>query len=142
MKHAKELELLRDHLAKHHLKVTKQREVILDAFLRNEHVTAEQLYRMLGRHKPHIGLATIYRTLNLLCESGIAQERHFGSQTHYDNVVHKRHHDHMICTQCGAIIEFENCDIERLQDQVAARHGFTISTHKLELYGLCSQCKN
>ena len=56
MKHAKELGLLRDHLAKHHLKVTKQREVILDVFLRNEHITAEQLYRMLGRHKPHIGL--------------------------------------------------------------------------------------
>jgi Fur family ferric uptake transcriptional regulator len=142
MKHAKEWARLRDHLAKHGLKVTKQREVILDAFLGMEHVTAEQLYRMLGRHRPHIGLATIYRTLNLLCDSGIAQERHFGSQTHYDNVVNKRHHDHMICTQCGTITEFENCDIERLQEQVAAKHGFTITTHKLELYGLCRHCRH
>jgi len=141
MKHAKELAKLQDHLATHHLKVTKQREIILSAFLENDHVTAEQLYRALGRHKPHIGLATIYRTLNLLCESGIAQERHFGSQTHYDNVVNKRHHDHMICTKCGVIIEFENCAIEQLQGQVAARHGFTITTHKLELYGLCKRCK-
>ena len=135
------LEHLQDHLAKHGLKVTKQREVILDTFLEKEHVTAEELYRTLSRHKPHIGLATLYRTLNLLCDSGIAQERHFGSQTHYDNVVHKRHHDHMICTQCGLIIEFENCDIEKLQEQVAARHGFTITTHKLELYGLCNKCR-
>ena len=80
MKHTKEWALLRTHLAKHGLKVTKQREVILDAFLSMEHVTAEHLYRMLSRHKPHIGLATIYRTLNLLCDSGIAQERHFGSR--------------------------------------------------------------
>jgi Fur family transcriptional regulator, ferric uptake regulator len=141
MKHAKEWGKLRTHLAKYGLKVTKQREIILDAFLGMEHVTAEQLYRTLGRHRPHIGLATIYRTLNLLCDSGIAQERHFGSQTHYDNVVNKRHHDHMICTECGSITEFENCDIERLQEQVAAKHGFTITTHKLELYGLCRACR-
>jgi len=141
MKHPKEWARLQDHLAKHGLKVTKQREVILDTFLEKEHVTAEALYRTLSRHKPHIGLATLYRTLNLLCDAGIAQERHFGSQTHYDNVVHKRHHDHMICTQCGLIMEFENCDIEKLQEQVAARHGFTITTHKLELYGLCNKCR-
>ena len=141
MKHPKEWARLRDHLAKHGLKVTKQREIILDTFLEKEHVTAEQLYRTLSRHKPHIGLATLYRTLNLLCDSGIAQERHFGTQTHYDNVVHKRHHDHMICTQCGLIMEFENCDIEKLQEQVAAQHGFTITTHKLELYGLCNKCR-
>ena len=141
MKHAKELSILRTHMAKNGLKVTKQREIILDTFLTNEHVMAEQLYRSLGRHKPHIGLATIYRTLNLLCDSGIAQERHFGSQTHYDNVVNKRHHDHLICTQCGTIVEFENCDIEHLQEEVATRHGFTITTHKLELYGLCSKCR-
>lgn len=141
MKHIKELAKLQDHLAKHGLKVTKQREVILDVFLQAEHITAEQLYRNLGRHKPRIGLATIYRTLNLLCDSGIAQERHFGTQTHYDNVAHKRHHDHMICTQCGAIVEFENCQIEHLQEEVATKHGFTITTHKLELYGLCRKCR-
>src|SRR5712692_1853859 len=98
MRHAKELGILREHLTKHRLKVTKQREVILDAFLRNEHITAEQLYRMLSRHQPHIGLATIYRNLNLLRASSIAQKRHFAPQTPYDNVLNKRHHDNMICT--------------------------------------------
>ena len=135
-----EIAILREHLAQHELRVTSQREIILEAFLRMEHVTAEQIYHELAKREPHIGLATIYRTLNLLCECGLAQQRHFGTQTHYDNVSHKGHHDHMICTQCGTIIEFENCDIEELQEEVARRHKFHITTHKLELYGQCSTC--
>lgn len=140
-KNQKEITALRDHLAKHHLKLTRQREHILQAFLRTEHVTAEQMYRQLSKKDPHIGLATIYRTLNLFCEAGLAQARHFGSQTQYDNVSHKGHHDHLICTGCGKIIEFENCDIERLQEEVARKNGFRIQTHKLELYGLCASCR-
>lgn len=137
----KEIRVLKDHLAKHQLKLTRQREYILQAFLQNEHITAEQMYRLLAKKDPHIGLATIYRTLNLFCEAGLAQARHFGSQTQYDNVAHKGHHDHLICTGCGKIVEFENAEIERLQEQVANRNGFTIKTHKLELYGLCSHCR-
>jgi Fur family ferric uptake transcriptional regulator len=138
----KEISLLKDHLAKHQLKLTRQREQILSVFLKNEHITAEQMYRLLSKKDPHIGLATIYRTLNLFCDAGLAQARHFGSQTQYDNVSHKGHHDHLICTSCGKIVEFENCDIERLQEEVAARNGFVIQTHKLELYGLCAGCRH
>lgn len=138
----KEIALLRDHLAKHQLKLTRQREQILTVFLRMEHITAEQMYRMLAKKDPHIGLATIYRTLNLFCEAGLAQARHFGTQTQYDNISHKGHHDHLICTDCGKIVEFENCDIERLQEEVAKRNGFTIKTHKLELYGVCTNCRH
>jgi Fur family ferric uptake transcriptional regulator len=141
-KDLKEISLLRQHLGKHQLKLTRQREQILNVFLKNEHITAEQMYRLLSKKDPHIGLATIYRTLNLFCEAGLAQARHFGSQTQYDNVSHKGHHDHLICTSCGKIVEFENCDIERLQEEVAARNGFTIQTHRLELYGLCSRCRH
>jgi Fur family ferric uptake transcriptional regulator len=135
-----EIAILREHLAQHELRVTSQREIILETFLKMEHVTAEQIYHELTKRTPHIGLATIYRTLNLLCECGLAQQRHFGTQTHFDNVSHKGHHDHMICTQCGTIIEFENCDIEKLQEEVARQHKFHITTHKLELYGHCSTC--
>ncbi|RMH32323.1 MAG: transcriptional repressor [Nitrospirae bacterium] len=141
-KAGKELELLKQHLAKHNLKLTRQREQILNAFLKMEHVTAEQLYHILSKKDPHIGLATIYRTLKLLCETGMAQERHFGSQTLFDNVAHKGHHDHLICTSCGKIVEFQNCQIEQLQEEVAAQNGFTIQTHKLELYGLCAKCRS
>lgn len=138
----KDIVLLKEHLAKHQLKLTRQREQILEAFLKVEHITAEEMYHRLAKRVPHLGLATIYRTLNLFCEAGLAQARHFGSQTQYDNVAHKGHHDHLICTACGKIVEFENCDIERLQEEVAKRNGFTIKTHKLELYGLCSTCRH
>lgn len=141
-KPVKEMEDLRHHLSKHNLKLTRQRELILIEFLKKEHVTAEEMYHQLAKKDPHLGLATIYRTLNLFCEVGVAQARHFGSQTQYDNVSHKGHHDHLICTGCGQIVEFENEDIERLQEEVASGHGFTIKTHKLELYGLCSKCRN
>ena len=138
----KDIALLKEHLAKHQLKLTRQREQILDAFLKVEHITAEEMYHRLAKRAPHLGLATIYRTLNLFCEAGLAQARHFGTQTQYDNVAHKGHHDHLICTACGKIVEFENEDIERLQAEVAAKNGFAIQTHKLELYGVCSGCRH
>lgn len=138
----KEMDALRSHLAKNNLKLTRQRELILIEFLKKEHITAEQMYHELARKDPHLGLATIYRTLNLFCDVGLAQARHFGSQTQFDNVSHKGHHDHLICTGCGKIMEFENEDIERLQNETAAKMGFTITMHKLELYGLCSKCRN
>jgi Fur family ferric uptake transcriptional regulator len=140
-KHVKEMETLKEHLGKHQLKVTRQRELILSAFLRQEHITAEAMYHQLAKSDPHLGLATIYRTLNLFCDAGLAQARHFGSQTQYDNVSHKGHHDHLICTSCEKIVEFENEEIERLQEEVATQNGFTIKTHRLELYGLCSHCR-
>ncbi|MCY3728242.1 MAG: Fur family transcriptional regulator [Nitrospira sp.] len=142
VKPTKELEILKQHLSKNGLKLTRQRENILATFLKMEHVTAEQMYRLLSRKDPHIGLATVYRTLKLLCETGLAQEQHFGSQTQFDNVAHKGHHDHLICTVCDKIIEFENCQIEELQDEVARTNGFTIRTHKLELYGTPMQLPN
>jgi Fur family ferric uptake transcriptional regulator len=141
-KNMKEMQVLKEHLAKHQLKLTRQRELILSVFLKKEHITAEEMYHLLAKKDPHLGLATIYRTLNLFCDAGLAQARHFGSQTQYDNVSHKGHHDHLICTSCGKIVEFENCEIERLQEEVAAKNGFVIQTHKLELYGLCSSCRH
>lgn len=141
-KSQKEMDALRTHLAKNNLKLTRQRELILIEFLKKEHITAEQMYHELARKDPHLGLATIYRTLNLLCDVGLAQARHFGSQTQFDNVSHKGHHDHLICTSCGKIVEFEHEEIERHQEEIAGAHGFTITMHKLELYGLCSKCRN
>lgn len=141
----KEVKLLRDHLSKNHLKLTQQREVILEEFLKADHITAEELYRDISK-KPrehHLGLATIYRTLNLFCEMGIAQQRRFGdSSTLFDNVSRKKHHDHLICTQCGGITEFESQPIERLQDEVARKNRFKITSHRLELYGICSSCRH
>src|SRR5262245_66629632 len=117
-KNAKEMEALKNHLTKHQLKLTRQRELILTAFLRQEHITAEAMYHQLAKSDPHLGLATIYRTLNLFCDAGLAQARHCGSQTQYDNVSHKGHHDHLICTGCGKIVEFENCAVRAGEGEV------------------------
>ncbi|MDZ4185718.1 MAG: transcriptional repressor [Desulfuromonadales bacterium] len=132
----------REYLGKNGLKVTQQREVILDEFLAaGSHLSTEELYRSIREKYPHIGYATVHRTLKLLAESGLAAPRHFGDgHTRYECSNEEQHHDHLICTICGAIIEFENPGIERLQEQVAAKHGFVIEQHRLEIYGRCSSC--
>ena len=139
----REKEILREHIARHNMKHTRQRELILETFIRTGgHVSAEDLYNKVSKEDTSIGLATVYRTLNLLCECGIAQQREFGEgHTLYEIVQDYKHHDHLICTKCGRIIEFEECNIELLQEKVAQDNGFTIYMHKLEIYGLCADCR-
>lgn len=125
------------------LRSTRQRDVILDIFLStHQHVSVEELYLKIKASNPGIGHATVYRTLKLFVEAGLAREilLHDG-QTRYEHVLAGEHHDHLVCTGCNSIIEFENETIENLQDQIAALHGFLIKSHKLEIYGLCSSCR-
>src|SRR5512138_807442 len=124
------------------LKSTRQRDIILEAFLASDqHFSIEELYLKLRAKHPFIGYATVYRTLKLFAESGIAREIHFGDgQTRYEHSAEGEHHDHLVCTHCGTIVEFENETIEKLQKEVASQHGFTIANHKLELYGICAKC--
>lgn len=124
------------------LKSTRQRDSVVEALIQaREHVTAEQLLAQARRLDPRISPATVYRTMRLLVESGLATAHHFGGQTLYEVRAEREHHDHLICTRCRAIIEFENDKIEHLQDLVARRHGFLVTDHKLELYGLCRDCR-
>ncbi len=97
---------------------------------------------MVSAKEPKIGLATVYRTLALLTESGLAAELDFGDgQKRYEHNYHHAHHDHMICTQCGKIIEFQHPLIEKLQEDVAREHGFEMTTHKLDMFGICKECR-
>ncbi len=131
-----------DFAAAKGLKSTRQRDIILDCFLSlPQHLSTEELYLKLRESNPGIGYATVYRTLKLFAESGIAREIQFGDgQTRYEHLHVGEHHDHLVCTRCGAIIEFENETIEKLQREVADQHGFIIQNHKLELYGVCAAC--
>lgn len=124
------------------LKNTSQRLAILQAFLKStSHNSTEDLYLELRKQHPRIGYATVHRTLKLLAECGLAIELNFGDgQTRYEPYDADQHHDHLVCTGCGRIIEFSEPAIEKLQDQVAARHDFLIRSHRHELYGLCSHC--
>lgn len=142
MKRAKKKQF-NDYIATKGLKSTRQRDVILECFLSSDsHLSTEDLYMKVRAKNPSIGYATVYRTLKLFAESGIAREIHFGDgQTRYEHVAEGEHHDHLICTRCGAVQEFENEAIEKLQQEVAAQFGFEVETHKMELYGICSKCR-
>jgi Fur family ferric uptake transcriptional regulator len=136
---------LQEFISKKQLKSTKQRDIIFDEFFNylGQHVTVEELYEKIKTHHPRIGYATIYRTLKLFKESGLAFERNFGDgRTRYEPVKFEgEHHDHLICVGCGKIIEFANSQIESCSHQVARLNGFEVLNHKLELYGYCSSCK-
>jgi Fur family ferric uptake transcriptional regulator len=125
------------------LKTSKKRSYIVQYFLAaDRHYSVEELYNELRCKKPHIGYSTVYRTMRLLAECGLASERNFQDGVSRFEPVHKTyHHDHLICTECGKIIEFTNRTIERLQQTVARRYKFVTDSHKLELYGLCAACQ-
>jgi Fur family transcriptional regulator, ferric uptake regulator len=123
------------------LKSTGQRDDIARVFFdMGRHISAEELYAEVKKVNPHVGYATIYRTLRLLKECALLYERHFDEgQARYE-AVGEGHHDHFICERCGKIIEFENDEIERMQEIVAHELKATLTRHKMELYGICAEC--
>jgi len=137
------LNLFKENVRRRGLRLTAQRQDIARVFFTtNEHVNVEQLYNEVKRVNPRIGYATVYRTMKLLTESGLAVERHFrDGEARYENQAAGHHHDHMICERCGAIVEFAEHRIEAMQTAVARRLGFRITGHKLELYGICRACQ-
>lgn len=138
----KEIQLLNKFIAKKNLRITSKRSIILEAFLKEEgHITAEDLYKKIAKKKSSIGIATVYRTLKLLQEAGLARMSQFGKgEARYEHNYLHGHHDHLICKQCGKIIEFENPQIEKMQERIAKKHSFEITSHRLEMYGTCSKC--
>jgi Fur family ferric uptake transcriptional regulator len=121
------------------LKTTRQRNTIVNVFFKMRgHISVEELLREVKKVNPKIGYATVYRTLHLLVESGLVEERRFGDGlARYEGRSEVEHHDHMICTECGQIFEFFNPHLEALQEKLADEHNFKIFRHRLELYGVC-----
>lgn len=140
---AQHLKIFQDYLAHNRLKMTPQRRVILDVFLAEEdHLSSEELYAKVKRVDPSIGQATVYRTLKLLAEAGFAWVVDFNDGvTRYEHQYGHAHHDHLICERCRKNIEVVDPEIERLQEDLARRHGFTLTHHRMYLYGLCPDCR-
>jgi Fur family ferric uptake transcriptional regulator len=138
-----EQEVFIKHLQQAGLKRTTQRDLILDVFLRTEkHLSSEDLYRLVQAEDPTIGQTTVYRTLKLLTEAGLAREVRFGDgRTHYEHNYKHQHHDHMICMECGEIIEFFSAELEAIQDAMAAKHRFEVKQHLLRILGICANCR-
>jgi Fur family ferric uptake transcriptional regulator len=140
---SKEREIFLEHIQKAGLRRTAQRDLIMDTFLRTEeHLTSEDLYRLVQKEDPSVGHTTVYRTLKLLTEAGLAREVRFGdNKTYYEHHYNHEHHDHMICTECGRVIEFFSPEIEARQDEMAGRFGFRPTHHSLRIWGVCAECE-
>ena len=133
---------LDQHLEAKQLKQTKQRQTIVEYFIDlNKHISAEELYDYVRKKGHNTGLATVYRTLNLLKEAGLALQKNFADgKAVYEINQPDSHHDHLICLKCQEVVEFENDEIESIQEQVAKSFGYKLVSHTHELYGICKKC--
>jgi len=133
---------LDSYMSREGLRSTEQRRLIVETFFDSpEHVTLDGLLERVRAVDSRIGYATVYRTMKMLSEGGVAHERKFGDGlTRYELADSEAHHDHLICLECGRIQEFEEPQIEDLQERVATRYGFEVHHHKHELYGRCREC--
>lgn len=132
---------LKDIIRRMNLKVTQQRLAILQALcIGRKHVTAQELFEKVNKKYPEIGFATVYRLLRELSDNSLVTEVRMGGQSARYELTPKTHHDHLTCQKCGKIVEFENKNIEKLQEQVAQHFGFKLTGHILELYGICPKC--
>ncbi|MDX1809399.1 MAG: transcriptional repressor [Sulfurospirillaceae bacterium] len=137
------IEEFKDVLKKNLLKFTRQREIVIQTLYNfPEHFSPEELYMLIKSNHPklNIGIATIYRTLNLLEDSNIVTSLSFGQAGKKFELANKPHHDHLICKNCGLIIEFEDKDIEKKQEKIAETNGFKLTGHIMQLYGICTKC--
>ncbi len=124
------------------LRITPQRLKILDAFLNaDDHVSMEELFLLVREQDSTVGQVTVYRTLKLLCEAGIASAVNFEEGMARYEPVGLHHHDHLVCEKCGRKIEFVNDAIEELQTKVCRVHDFIPTTHHMVLYGICADCR-
>lgn len=124
------------------LKVTEQRIQILEIVRSGpSHFTAQDIFEAVESRFPGIGFATVYRFLRTLSENNYVSEVRMGGMPARYEWAQKHHHDHLTCVECSRIVEFENTDIERLQEAVAKQFGFVLTHHLLELYGLCPECR-
>ena len=129
-------------LVENSLKQTQQRKQVIECFLKAEpHIDAERVYEDVHHLNPAIGLATVYRTLNLLNEAGLVLQCQFrDGRVIYELKVPDTHHDHLICTMCQMIVEFEDKEIEKRQEIIADKYQFRLTSHRLDLFGICSSC--
>ncbi|MFN7971979.1 MAG: transcriptional repressor [Acidobacteriota bacterium] len=134
--------LFSDYLRKRNLKLTPERRTILREVLGHRgHVDADEILVHLRSKDERVSRATIYRTLDLLVDSGLIWKVSLGTtQAHYEHAYGAKHHDHLICLSCRQVIEFVNDRIEQLQVKVCRDHGFTAVRHNMQIFGYCSKC--
>ncbi len=136
-------DVLQKYIADKGLKNTPQRLRIADVFMTSQgHFSTEEIYGAVCKIDPSVGQATVYRTMKLLCDAGLAREVHFGDGIVRYEPRNTKHHDHLICESCGEALEVVDEKIEELQELLTRRHGFIPTRHVLCLYGICPKCQS
>lgn len=139
------LETFKQLLRENGLKFTRQRESVLKVLYENEgHFTPEDLSSLIKQHYSELAVSipTIYRTLSLLENSGIVDSISFGAKGKKYELGIKEHHDHLICVQCGKLIEFQDTLIEKRQEEIAKQFNFKMTGHTMNITGICEACQN
>jgi Fur family transcriptional regulator, ferric uptake regulator len=137
-----EYDIFKDYIKQFSLRWTSQRKLVLDVFLQQSgHVQIDEIYDRVREKEPTIGIATVYRTMKLLEESGLAEVHSFNNKTTYERLYQVRHHDHLICKICNKTVEFEHPLIEKYQLEICQQHGFALKSHRMDLYGICKDCR-
>ena len=136
-------EILHRHLKGVGLKQTAQRDAILRAFLETrDHLSTDELHRLVQKKDARIGYTTVYRTLKLLAECGLASEVAFhDGVTRYEHRYNRRNHHHMVCTGCGASVEFFSPEIEKVEQEIGRKHHYATTRHSFQIYGVCGECQ-
>jgi Fur family transcriptional regulator, ferric uptake regulator len=134
--------IFHDHLRHVGLKHTGQRDTILRTFLETrDHLSTDELYRLVKKQDDGIGFTTVYRTLKLLTECGLASEVAFNDGVaRYEHQYNRRNHHHMVCTGCGSSVEFFSTDIERIEHEIGRKHKYLTTRHTFQIYGVCENC--
>lgn len=138
------LRLFRRYLREQRLPVTHQREAVAEVvFSTSGHLSVEEIENTLRKAGNRIGKATVYRTLDLLVRSRLVVEHDFGEGfKRYENRLSQDPvHEHLICLECGKVIEFQSWEVQDVRARITAKHGFKSTRHRLEIYGLCRECQ-
>ena len=137
------LERFRRYLRDHHQPVTRQRDLVAQVvFLSEEHLSVEGIVRLLKQRGEAVGTATVYRTLEVLVESGLVRAHDFGEGfKRYEPMPAQTHHEHLICERCGRVVEFQNVQLERMLPIIADEHAYQHQRHRVEIYGVCGECR-
>ena len=136
-------EILHRHLKRVGLKQTAQRDTILRTFLETrEHLSTDELHRLVKKKDARIGITTVYRTLKLLAECGLASEVAFHDGiARYEHQYNRRSHHHMVCTLCGSSVEFFSPAVDGLEQEIGSKYHFTTTRHTFQIYGVCEDCR-
>jgi Fur family ferric uptake transcriptional regulator len=142
-----EIEKLKLNLKDKGYKLTPQRRAIVDIIIQKEgsHLTTEELYDLVKVECPEIGLATVYRTVQLLEELGVVSKLDLNDGCYRYELVHENenhHHHHLICSDCGKVIEVQDDLLEILEHDIESKYDFQIKNHSVKFFGICSDCKS